>query len=262
MGKDFAKATIDINETSTISLAYKSKISGVKKFIFASSCSIYGSAGDTPRREDDLKKPLTEYAISKWNAEQSLSKIADNNFSIIALRFATACGWSPNFRADLVLNDFVVTALVEKKIIVLSDGTPWRPLIHTKDIGKAVAWSCQAKILGYEAYNVGSNNWTLTIKDLADCVANIMKVPSLISNKYSSDKRSYRVCFDKFEDRAKGWLPSENLKSTIGELQEKLIPFKHRLKDFRSGDLIRLNVLKKLVKEKKLTKELKILKDL
>lgn len=248
MGADFEKVTTEINCTAAVNLARTAKKAGVKRFIFASSCSIYGAAGDQRRSEDAEKNPLTAYAKSKWQAEVDLEPLADENFSIIALRFATACGWSPTFRADLVLNDFVVTALTQKNILVLSDGTPWRPLIHVRDIGRAVAWAAQVQREGFNAYNVGSNMWTLTIRDLASKVAEILNVPYEISGKGNADKRSYCVSFDKFESVADGWLPLEQVDSAVAEMKEQLTLHQEKLHDFRHGPLIRLNMIRDKIK--------------
>lgn len=259
MGNDFEPATIEINAEAAVELAKRAKQAGVRTFIFASSCSIYGAAGDKARQEGDFKNPLTAYALSKMQAEQGLEPLGNGNFAIKALRFATACGWSPHFRADLVLNDFVLTAKIEGKIEVLSDGTPWRPLIHVKDIGRAVAWACQAKDKGYQAYNVGSNNWTLSIGDLAQQVSEILGVPFIIVNSQGSDKRSYKVSFDKFEKAAQGWLPEQDLRSAVLEICGKLQPNLRLYKNFRQGNLIRLNILREMAAKGKLSPSLRSL---
>lgn len=247
MGKDFEQATIEINADAAISLAQMCRKAGVRRFIFASSCSIYGAAGVAPRNEDDAKGPLTAYAKSKWMAEQALKDIADETFGIVALRFGTACGWSPHFRADLVLNDFVLTAITAGSITVLSDGTPWRPLVHVKDIGRAVAWACQDNSAFFSYYNIGSNSWTLTIGDLASQVGRLTGVPVEIKDENGPDNRSYQVSFDKFEEAAKGWLPQIGLEEAVLEMQQEFTKSLDRFKDFRSGNLIRLNVLREIV---------------
>ena len=140
-----------------------------------------------------------------------------------------------HFRADLVLNDFVLTAQTQGVIKVLSDGTPWRPLIHVKDIGRAVSWACQSNLSGFQMYNVGSNNWTLSIGELAASVGKILNVPHEILNENGPDKRSYKVAFDKFETQAAGWLPRENLQSTVIEIKEQLLPYIADYSDFRLG---------------------------
>ena len=130
MGKEFEEITSDVNCKSAIRLAEVAKEKGVKSFIFASSCSVYGFAQSGLRTEDSELNPLTAYARSKINAEQNLQHIANNDFCITSLRFATACGFSSRLRLDLVLNDFVASAVTTGKIEILSDGTPWRAQIH------------------------------------------------------------------------------------------------------------------------------------
>ena len=134
MGNEFSEVTNDVNFLSTIDIATKAKRMGVSKFIFASSCSVYGFASELPKTEKDEVNPLSTYAKSKIDAERDLLELADENFTITCLRFATACGYSPRLRLDLVLNDFVASALSSGKINILSDGSPWRPLIDVNDI--------------------------------------------------------------------------------------------------------------------------------
>lgn len=261
MGNYFEAATRQINKEAAISLAEKSKSAGVKRFIFASSCSIYGAAGDSPRSESDAKDPLTAYAASKWEAEQGLSRIADADMSVSALRFATACGWCSNFRADLVLNDFVLTAMIDKKIAVLSDGTPWRPLIHVQDIGRAVAWACQIPHEKYTAYNVGSDEWSFSIRELAERVSDLLGVQYEIRGESVSDRRSYRVSFDKFGAVASGWLPEKDLRSTVFEIKEQMEPHLAKYSSFRSSSLIRMNVLRDQLSQGKLDTLLRQVRD-
>ena len=136
MGESFENPTYSINFTSVLEAAKLAKASGVKRFIFASSCSVYGEGGLTAKIENDQLNPLTAYAKSKINCEKELATIADNDFQVVCLRFATACGYSPRLRLDLVLNDFVWTALSTGKVEVLSDGTPLRPLIDVTDMSE------------------------------------------------------------------------------------------------------------------------------
>lgn len=137
MGNIFEEVTFDINHRASVDLAKEAKRNGVKAFIFASSCSMYGLADDTPRKESSPLNPLTAYAKSKSYTEVELQKLADKHFKVTSLRFATACGMSERLRLDLVVNDFVACAVTSKNITILSDGTPWRPLIHVKDMARA-----------------------------------------------------------------------------------------------------------------------------
>jgi nucleoside-diphosphate-sugar epimerase len=170
----FEDVTMDINFKAAVDLARMAKQNGVKSFVYASSCSMYGLADDTPRKEGDKLNPLTAYARSKVAAEEGLEKLADEHFTVTCNRFATACGWSSRLRLDLVLNDFVAGGLVNKHISILSDGTPWRPMINTRDMARAMDWSITrpASLGGqFLAVNTGSNDWNTNILSLAEATA-------------------------------------------------------------------------------------------
>src|SRR5262249_34403879 len=141
IGHAYEEVTFDVNSRASVELARLAKDSGVGSFIFASSCSVYGSADDRPRTEQSELGPLTAYAKSKVRTEQGLRDLAGSGFRVTCLRFATACGMSDRLRLDLVLNDFVACALSAKRITVLSDGTPWRPLINVADMARAIEWA-------------------------------------------------------------------------------------------------------------------------
>src|SRR2546421_5979151 len=136
MGKTFEDVTYDINFRASIELARQAKVAGVRCFVFASSCSVYGVADDTPRKETSPLNPLTAYAKSKIRTETELQTLAGKNFTVTCLRFATACGMSDRLRLHLVVHDFVACAGSSKKITILSGRTPWRPLIHRRDMAR------------------------------------------------------------------------------------------------------------------------------
>ena len=167
MGNEFEKVTMDVNYRAAITIAEAARRHGVRNYVYASSCSIYGAGGDSAKVESDSLNPLTAYARSKVAAEQDLAPLATNDFVVTCLRFATACGFSDRVRLDLVLNDFVAGALVNKRIDILSDGSPWRPLINTKDMARAFHWAaqrradCGGKFL---AVNTGSSDWNVQIQ--------------------------------------------------------------------------------------------------
>ena len=150
MGARYEEITMEVNYRSAVRIAEYAKEAGVKKFVYASSCSIYGAADDYPKKEDDSLNPLTAYAKSKVAAEKDLEKYASKDFVVTCLRFATACGMSNRLRLDLVLNDFVAGGIISKEINILSDGTPWRPLINVLDMGLAIEWG-----IGRDASNGG-----------------------------------------------------------------------------------------------------------
>jgi nucleoside-diphosphate-sugar epimerase len=257
MGATFEKVTLDINHRASINLAEKAKRAGVKKFVFASSCSVYGFAEGGPRREEDALNPLTAYAKSKVQTEQDLASLTSEAFTATCLRFATACGMSDRLRLDLVLNDFVAGALVSKHINILSDGTPWRPLIHVKDMARAIDWAVQRDRRdggSFLTINVGSDAWNYQVKDLADAVANLVPNVEISINKDAQpDKRSYRVNFDKFFKLAQGFLPMVDLQSAVKDLRDGLTAMRFVDQEFRTGELIRLVTLKRLRESGQLT---------
>lgn len=260
MGATFEQVTIDINHQASINLAQKAKRAGVKKFVFASSCSVYGFAEGGARREEDTLNPLTAYAKSKVQTEYDLASLVSNEFSATCLRFATACGMSDRLRLDLVLNDFVASALVSKHINILSDGTPWRPLIHVRDMARAIDWAVQRDPQdsgNFLTVNVGSEGWNYQVKDLAEAVANLVPDVKISINKNAQpDKRSYRVNFDRFSKLANGFLPMIDLEHAVKDLRDGLIAMQFGDPQFRAGELIRLVTLRRLRESGQLTDEL------
>ncbi|MEO8325111.1 MAG: SDR family oxidoreductase [Nitrospirota bacterium] len=249
MGALFEGVTANVNHHAAYDLAVNAKARGVKSFVFASSCSVYGFA-EGARNEDSPLNPLTAYAKSKVSAEQDLSRLADEQFLVTCLRFATACGMSERLRLDLVLNDFVASALVNGEIVILSDGTPWRPLIHIKDMAKAIEWGIRRNSRnGGEALsiNIGSNQWNYQVRELAEAVAQVIPGTKISINEGAQpDKRSYQVSFERFMKLAPEFQPSIDLTTAIVELKDGMKAINFNNKDFRNSQLIRLNLLKRL----------------
>jgi nucleoside-diphosphate-sugar epimerase len=260
MGKAFEEVTLDVNYRASINLAKKAKEAGVRSYVFASSCSMYGAAEDTARTEESPLNPLTAYARSKVLTERDLRQVAGDGFKVTSLRFATACGMSDRLRLDLVLNDFVAGAIASKRISILSDGTPWRPLINAKDMARAIEWAINRDVENggrFLAVNVGANEWNYQVKDLAEAVAQIILGIDISVNKDAQpDKRSYRVNFDLFKSLAPNHLPQCDLLSTIAELRDGLAAMDFADEDFRNSRFIRLNVLKNMQKTGLLTEKL------
>lgn len=246
MGTHFQAVTLDINRDATVSLAKAAAVAGVKNFVFASSCSVYGIADGPARKENDRLNPITAYAKSKIGAEQGLAPI-DSNMVVTCLRFATACGMSDRLRLDLVLNDFVACALSRQQISVLSDGTPWRPLIDVADMARAIDWAIARSVEAggrFLAVNVGSDDRNYQVKELAEAVAN--KVPGadvLINKSAPVDSRSYMVDFGLFQSLAPHHQPVVRLEESIENLISGLKKMRFKEGDFFSSDLIRLKVL-------------------
>lgn len=260
MGLAFEKVTGDINAAAVVENARRAKECGVRAFVFASSCSVYGAGGDDSKTESSPVEPLTAYARSKIAAERALAPLAGKDFKVTCLRFATACGFSPRLRLDLVLNDFVASALTTGGITILSDGTPWRPLIHVKDMARAMEWAIvRSPERGghYLVLNVGSDTWNYRIRDIAEGVREQLgDIEISINPQAAPDKRSYRVDFSCYAELAPAHQPQETLASAVADLASGLRACKFSDADFRKSNYIRLNVLNDLRDRGSLSNEL------
>jgi nucleoside-diphosphate-sugar epimerase len=260
MGQQFESATLEVNYRCALRVAQAAKRAGAHSFILASSCSVYGYGETQPRTERSEVNPLTAYARSKVLAERALAQEATPEFTITCLRFATACGMSPRLRLDLVLNDFVASAVASRRITVLSDGSPWRPLIHVRDMARAIQWAIgRDRQAGgdFLVINAGSDAWNFQVKDLAQAVADVIAgVEVSINHSAQPDRRSYQVDFGLFRELAPRHQPRWNLASAISDLQHGLEAMQFRDADFRHSRLIRLQVLADLRAQGYLTGEL------
>lgn len=249
MGNQFAALTRQINHHEAVRVAKLARAQGTSDFVFASSASVYGR-GNEDRVETSELDPQTEYARSKIAAEAGLQELASPAFRVTCLRFATACGWTPRVRLDLVLNDFVASALTTGCIEVLSDGSPLRPLIHVKDMALAVDWALSADrhALGACAVvNVGSADWNFRIRDLAEAVASaIGNVAVSINSDAAPDTRSYRLGFSMWEQVAPNHQPRIGLNEAIDDLAAKLSVTPQLSAGFRNSSRIRLKRLQEL----------------
>lgn len=256
IGSRFESATLEVNFDATICLAEMSVRQGVKSFVFASTCSVYGTFGDEAKRETAELNPLTAYARSKVLAESGLQRVK-GDMKITCLRFATGCGMSDRLRLDLVLNDFVASAFSTGEITVLSDGASWRPLIDVHDMCRATDWAMVREGPRYFLCNTGSNQWNFTVRELAERVRQYFPdVRININNSAPPDKRSYKVNFDKFAACANGYASKSNIDQTIEELKRGLEDIEFSDRDIRHSKLMRLNVLNKFLYEGKLDPEL------
>lgn len=246
MGTTFAAVTKAINETASVELAKLARDNGVGHFVFASSCSVYGVALGGPRVEDDPLNPITEYAASKIGTEKALEAL-DGDMIVTCLRFATACGMSPRLRLDLVLNDFVACALSTSEITVLSDGSPWRPLIDTGDMARAISWAARRSLKNggqYLVVNAGANTANYQVRDLAMAVARAVPGTSVsINTEAPADSRSYRVDFSRYAALAPDHQPTRSLEQSILELVTGLRGMGFADAEFRRSHMIRLRVL-------------------
>lgn len=259
MGKEFAKPTDDINHIQALRVANAAKKNGVKKFIFASSCSLYGGSGSKIMHESDPLDPLTDYAKSKANVEKSLAELADINFTVICMRFATAAGPSKNLRLDLVVNDFVYEAITNKVIMLLSDGSSYRPIIDVRDMADALVWALNVTIdQHFCTLNIGFNVQNYKILELAHLVSDSCGgVEIVIPESPSADLRSYQVDFTEYENLRGRQTPLFSIANTIDGLKEQVLKI-NRLDEMRvkKNEFQRLRQLQNMIDSGLMTKDL------
>lgn len=219
--------TYDINHHASVRLARLAKEAGVRRFLYASTCSVYGAAGDELVTEDAALRPVTPYAESKVRVEDDVAAIADDSFSPVFLRNATAFGFSPRLRGDIVVNNLVGHAVVSGEVRVLSDGTPWRPLVHAKDIAAAFLTALEAPVhkIHCAAFNVGTEANNLTVAEIAETVVGVVPCSQLvITGEAGADPRSYRVDFSKYRE-ALGFEATWSVRDGAAELYEAYVSF-------------------------------------
>lgn len=253
MGEKFNKLTYEINQRASLDLAKKAANQGVSHFLFASSCSVYGAGGACRRVETDQVNPLTAYAQSKIGTEVELKNANFNRMKVTCMRFATACGFSKRTRLDLVLNDFVHKAVFEKKIEILSDGSPWRPLISVKDMAQAINLLIKYRHKNgeqYEIMNVGSDIWNYQVRELAVEVQHkVGAVRVSINQNAEPDQRSYQVSFRKFNTMVKKQFNPETISDVICNLEKGLKTFSERNGGLNVNNFIRLKSLQSVSPE-------------
>ena len=261
MGSRFENVTGEVNFRATVALAEAASFAGVKSFVFASSCGVYGATHGTARRECDETVPLTAYARSKVDAERYLCEMKNRQMTVTCLRFATACGMSPAVRLDLVLNDFVACAIASRKITVLSDGTPWRPLIDVRDMARAIEWAIMRTPVNggpILTVNVGCDDRNYCMKELAEAVAELVSGTSVsIATDAPSDRRSYRVDFSLFRALAPEYTPRVTLAESIASLRDGLTAAGFSDTQFRDSLWMRLKALETHLAAGRLTPDLR-----
>ncbi len=261
MGNSFAEVTDQVNCRSTVRLAKLARDAGVKRFVFASSCSVYGFAPGGARRETDELNPQTAYARSKVESEAELAKLDLGEMITTSLRFATACGMSDRLRLDLVLNDFVASAVATGKITVLSDGSPWRPLIDVRDMARAIEWAITRDAApgnGPLSVNVGATTANYQVKDLAAAVARAIPGTTVSINQSAQpDTRSYQVDFSLYAKLAPNHLPRIGLDRSIELLYQGLQEMGFNDPNFRASPFMRLKMLQGHIDAGRLTHDLR-----
>lgn len=261
MGEINPSITDEINTLASLKLAKLAKEVGIQRFIFASSCSLYGIAsGDESLTEDGTFNPITAYAKAKVNVELGVAKLADDNFHPVFMRNATVYGVSPNLRLDLVVNNLVAHAYLTGKASIMSDGSPWRPIVHVEDFCNAFLAALRAPIdqIHNEAFNVGINEENYQVKDIAREVEKVVPDCKIeILNKLGSDERSYRVDFSKIKNTFEHFKPVWNVQKGINEIYEAYKSFNLTLDDFESPKYFRIRWINHLIKNNKLDSDIR-----
>ena len=248
MGDIDPALTYDINCTASLELAKKAKKTGIPLFLYSSSCSVYGKGINAFNDETSPLNPITQYAQSKIDAEKIISDLADENFTPAYLRNATAYGYSPQFRIDLVVNNLLTCALVKNKIEIKSDGEPWRPLIHCYDIAKAfVAFLYSRKeSIANRPINIGNNESNYQVKEIAGMVKKLLPSSEIIfTGESGEDPRNYRVNFNLFRELFPSFTFDYTLEKGMVEMLERLRKINFSLSDFEGDRFIRVKLLKR-----------------
>ena len=252
--------TYDINYHASVRIAELARSVGVQRFLFASSCSMYGKAGQDVLDETAQFNPVTPYAKSKVLVEEDVSKLASESFSPVFLRHATAYGVSPRIRFDLVINNLVAWAHTTGKILLKSDGTPWRPLVHIEDITQAVICALKAErdVIHNLAVNVGSNEENYQMRDLAQFVKET--VPNCeveYAEDAGPDPRSYRVNFDKIHQVFPEFKTKWTARKGVEQCYESYLRFGLAKDDYEGVRYMRIAHIKHLIESAKLDTYLK-----
>jgi nucleoside-diphosphate-sugar epimerase len=246
--------TYDINHLASVEIAKLAKKVGVEKYIYSSSCSLYGIAdGDMALDETAEFNPVTAYAKSKVYSERDIVPMATDDFAVTFMRNSTAYGISPKLRIDLVVNNLVGWAVTTGQIKIMSDGTPWRPLVHAEDIARAFIAVIEApkKVVNRQSYNVGQTDENFQIRDIAKMVGEVVPGCSvIITGEHGSDSRSYRVNFDKIARELPNFKPKWTLKKGIEEVYEAYKKYGMNEDKFTGRYFIRLKQLQYHIENK------------
>ncbi len=246
MGDIDSSLTEKINYKGVIDLAEKSKAAGVSRFLYSSSCSMYGKSNTPDLNEDAPLNPVSAYAVSKVKSETELIAMADDHFSPACLRNATAYGLSPMLRIDLVANNLLGSAVSYGEIRIASDGEPWRPLVHCKDIARAFIAFLDApkEAIHAQSVNIGGNQENYQVKDVAVEVKRLVPNASLtFTGETGPDPRNYKVNFDKLNKLLPEFTLAYNLRSGLEELLKAYQRFGFGASDFEGPKFVRLRQL-------------------
>jgi nucleoside-diphosphate-sugar epimerase len=244
--------TYSINLDASLRLAELAKRAGVSRFAFSSSCSIYGASGDELLDEGATFNPVTPYAESKVRVEAALSALACESFSPVSLRNATAFGYSPRLRLDLVVNEMVGMAVTTGEILIKSDGTPWRPLVHVEDISRAFGAVLDAprESIHNEAFNIGATSENYRVSELAEIVRSAVPGSRVVySSGGGPDKRCYRVDFAKVAAGLPGFVPHWTVERGVRQLVDSFRALRFHEADLAADRFVRIRRIRSLVEQ-------------
>ncbi|MDZ7956878.1 MAG: SDR family oxidoreductase [Aulosira sp. DedQUE10] len=249
--------TYDINHKGSVHIAKLAKDAGVRRFVYTSSCSVYGFATEDDVHEESTINPQTAYAKCKALVEQDVKLLADDSFSPTFLRNATAYGASPRMRFDIVLNNLAGWAWTIKEIKMNSDGTPWRPLVHILDICKAIICTLEAPrdVIHNQIFNVGDTNSNYQVKQIAQIVADVFTGCQLSFGKHDPDNRSYRVSFDKINQNLPGFKCEWDAQRGAQQLYNVFQQIDMTKETFESRGFTRLKQLEYLIRTQQIDQD-------